>query len=308
VEVWNAASGELAKEFPLKGPGTMAKFAPGGTKVIVFDAGNLWCWDLRDDSRRRLGSIGETSATINFSDDGAWLAVGGAAHVWIWAIDSGNLIQELPYPPDVDMARQGPTLVFARFSPDKRFLVLHGFNRVVQLIETGTWKPARVFGPHPQHVSEAVIDSASTRLFTTSGPTVFAWNLSNGERLGELSGHTAAVAVMAQSVDGARLATAAVAPDFAIRLWDARTLEPILSLNGHRDQVHALQFTPDGRSLVSAAFDGTVRVWRTAMDQVPADMIDLAVRCRSNWRLDGGLLRETAPDAEACRSLSKVGR
>jgi WD40 repeat protein/serine/threonine protein kinase len=54
---------------------------------------------------------------------------------------------------------------------------------------------------------------------------------------------------------------AAAFDDNTIHFWDANTREELFSLFGHHDRILGLQFTPDGRLLISISEDGTIRVW-----------------------------------------------
>jgi WD40 repeat protein len=49
--------------------------------------------------------------------------------------------------------------------------------------------------------------------------------------------------------------------DFGIHLWDVLTGQDMGTLNGHRDIIWGLAFSPDGQMLVSVSKDGTAQIW-----------------------------------------------
>ena len=55
---------------------------------------------------------------------------------------------------------------------------------------------------------------------------------------------------------------AAAGGDKRIRIFDLIEKKPIKTLEGHQSLVRSLAIHPDGRTLVSGSFDGTVRIWR----------------------------------------------
>ena len=65
---------------------------------------------------------------------------------------------------------------------------------------------------------------------------------------------------VAISPDGTTIATAG-GDDGTIHLREAGTGKERATLTGHQNQVTALLFTPDGKGLVSASYDKTVKVW-----------------------------------------------
>jgi WD40 repeat protein len=76
--------------------------------------------------------------------------------------------------------------------------------------------------------------------------------------------HGGQILALAYSPDGKWLASAGA--DRVIRLWDAETGKPGLSLEGHQNSVRSLAFVPAGEGkpakiLVSASFDKTIRFW-----------------------------------------------
>jgi WD40 repeat protein len=53
-----------------------------------------------------------------------------------------------------------------------------------------------------------------------------------------------------------------------VRLWNARTGEAIGGpLGGHTEMINAVAFSPDGRRLASASYDGTIRFWNPTTGQ-----------------------------------------
>ena len=73
-----------------------------------------------------------------------------------------------------------------------------------------------------------------------------------------LEGHTAPIAALSVSPDGAWLASAAW--DHTVRLWPLGGGAPRV-LEGHNQNVNGVAFTTDGKAVVSAAYDLTLRIW-----------------------------------------------
>ena len=66
----------------------------------------------------------------------------------------------------------------------------------------------------------------------------------------------------ALSPDGRMLATSDDADRPSLQVWDVGSGRRLFALAGHTDQVHAIEFSPDGTMLVSASEDATTRLWR----------------------------------------------
>jgi WD40 repeat protein len=97
------------------------------------------------------------------------------------------------------------------------------------------------------------------------GGNIKVWPVKGDEPLAEAH-QPSVVNGVAISPNGETLATAG--SDKVVRLWNARTLSPKLTLEGHAGPVLGAAFSPDGSRLASVGWDRTVRVWDVGSGQL----------------------------------------
>jgi cytochrome c len=92
------------------------------------------------------------------------------------------------------------------------------------------------------------------------------WTSGKAQPDAVLEGHTAPIAALALSPDGATLASASW--DYTVRLWPLAGGAPRV-LEGHTQNVNGVAFAPDGRTLVSVSYDQSVRIWPLSGPSAP---------------------------------------
>ncbi|MFH1719735.1 MAG: hypothetical protein ABIF19_20475 [Planctomycetota bacterium] len=54
--------------------------------------------------------------------------------------------------------------------------------------------------------------------------------------------------------------------DGTVRLWNMVLHEQVVVLEGHGSAIWDIAFSPDGHTLASANYDGTIKLWRAATE------------------------------------------
>ncbi|KAG2347076.1 WD40 repeat-like protein [Suillus weaverae] len=49
--------------------------------------------------------------------------------------------------------------------------------------------------------------------------------------------------------------------EFSVKIWDAKTGKLVATLKGHTEEVRCLAWTKDGKTLISASYNHSIRTW-----------------------------------------------
>lgn len=145
-------------------------------------------------------------------------------------------------------------------SPNGRWAAAAGRNGRLRIWDLQTMRTLPDVPADTRRI-HAVRFSPDSRTIATAGDSrrIRFWNAEDGELLAELPTGKTMVRSMAY-MNSEQLAVGGV--DNSISVWSISSRLPTHRLNGHTGTVSALTADANGRVLVSASYDTTVRVWR----------------------------------------------
>ncbi len=202
---------------------------------------------------------------VAFSRDGTVLASSSShAILRLWDVHSHRLLHTLRH----NSAR---SRTFLTFSPDGRWLASTS-DRLLRLWDTRTLRQPEVQLRHSLPDAGALLAgftpdnrylwTAQHQLYGAGTAKVRCWDVEAGKETRSFS-----VPVLGDwfistlRPDGKALVHASAHDEWVLRQTDADTGKPILTDVGHLQNVTALAFSPDGKTLASAARDNSVRTW-----------------------------------------------
>ena len=259
---------ERAKARLSKGRINGINFSPDGTQIAVASATGVWIYDVRTGAELAL-LTDHTSRTgeVVFSPDGRTLATGLNSKILLWNTATGKLLKTFEIEDGVVKA--------LRIIDDGKTLRCDYYDGSVRLwdITTGVKKDFRPTPPRglrgiPRRIGEYEVKAADLYLNNVDNKGVFA--------IGDVYGN--------------------------IWLADAMTGRHLKTLQGHKERISKLIFSPDGTLLVSADYDNVPpRLWDVTTGKLLKMLTkDLGIYNRHilNFSKDGKTLACSATSAK----------
>ena len=257
VRLWDVATGAMLQT--LEGYTEDFKaiaFSPDGKQVAsASEYAMVHIWDVETGAVLHTfpGYI-DIVAAIAFSSDGKMVA---SAHrdatVRLWDVMTGAEFQTL--------RENTPFINALAFSPDDKQVASASWFNIVLLWDVATGAVLQKFLGHTRQVT-TIIFSLDSKLVASASQdrTVRLWNAATGTNLKVLKVHTMPVGDIRISLspDGKQVVSAS---HRIARLWNTETGDALQTLEGHTGVISSVMFSSDGKHVVSASFDNTLRLW-----------------------------------------------
>jgi WD40 repeat protein/transcriptional regulator with XRE-family HTH domain len=240
----------------------------GSRLASISDDGTAKVWDAASGQVLLTLPTGVTDEWIGggsgaaFAPDGKQLLTVGADNsATVWDVATGDVVRTL----------RGHTglVTGVAVSPDGSRFATASDDKSVKLWDAATGEEVRTLTGHEGAALVLAFSADGKQIYAGSDQNgvAIAWDVESGRELFRFSGQGNVVGVdaIAGSPDGTRLATGEF--DTTVRIWDAASGSPLLTLYGHSSQAVSVAFSPDGARLASASEDGTIILWDPATGQ-----------------------------------------
>ncbi len=303
VYVWDTATWKQTRR--LKVAATELSFAPDGRRMATTayskkvsardfatgtEAYQLQLPDTVEIRKPVFSRDGRVLVSLDWTPAPGTKDLRGGGRLVVWDAASGKQIRRIPVPelnPQPSEVWFNPSSLAV--TPDGRKALVGDNEGVIHLYDLDTGKQIQPLFGHKQYVDALDLSADGKTLVSGSlDRGVRLWDLVSGQEIATLAGHRRGVTAVAFSPDG-RLAASAGGSFFEpreveeprqIRVWDVATGKQVAHFEGHGADVTSLAFAPDGSTLVSGTWDGTVLVWdvrslpRLPRPGVPAGSLD----------------------------------
>ncbi|KGN48567.1 WD40 repeat-containing protein HOS15 [Cucumis sativus] len=223
--------------------------------------GQARIWSTNGELRSTLSKHKGPIFSLKWNKKGDYLLTGSCDKTAIvWDVKAEEWKQQFEF-------HSGPTLdvdwrnnvSFATSSTDN----------MIYVCKIGETRPIKTFAGHQGEVNCVKWDPTGSLLASCSDDiTAKIWSMKQDKYVYDLREHSKEIYTIRWSPTGPgtnnpnqQLVLASASFDSTVKLWDVELGKLICSLNGHREPVYSVAFSPNGEYLASGSLDKSMHIW-----------------------------------------------
>jgi WD40 repeat protein len=279
ARVWDVASGK--EILILRGHEDVvhnARYSPNAKQIVTASEDHTArVWDATTGEELAVLRGHETGVfDAQYSPDGKQIATASYDHtVRLW---NAATREEL-----VALRGHSAWLTAMQYSPDGRQIATGSADQLVRVWDAMGEGEVTALYRHEDFVHSAQYSPDGKQIVTTSADdTARLWDAITGQELGVIARYGYDIGSAQFSPDGAQIVTSgcekiqgsssveegALCLDAIARVWNVKARKEVAVLRGHKTWINDVEYSPDGKQIVTASSDGTARVWDSVTGQL----------------------------------------
>jgi WD40 repeat protein/serine/threonine protein kinase len=263
VKIWQLPAAESNDVLRHGAALAFVAFSPDGKLVAAVDnvinkTAVIWDVASRRQWERTFGQHSKDLQRLAFSPDGKFLVTAGLDdEVQIWNLAENKLTFRFP---------KARGRFWIGFHPRKPILAIGADTVRFWDVETG--RETNLLINPPSYGIEKLAFSTDGKwiAFGMGNGIVSVWNLATGQESHSFHEHAGHVSHLCFAHDSTLLASAG--DDYRIVFYDVWRQRALKSIEAHTHLIWGLAFAPDDKTLVSTSWDGTIKFWSMANQQL----------------------------------------
>lgn len=255
VKVWDAATVQEKQMLPENEVGTYSvAFSPDG-KLLAASGSRvraLTVWEVATRKKRLSGFMEDGDVILAMSRDGGRLAAAGSEGIV-------QLYDLRTFEHQGSITGHVGKIWSMAFGPDSQILAIAGQTALVELwdLQSGTLKNS--LQGHTSTITALAFTPDGRTLISGGWNELKLWNLETARLLETLPGQNPRVRL---SPNGLILASGSHNRGITLRSFP--DMKSLVTLHGHKESIYNIAFSPDSKTLATASWDGTVKLWHVA--------------------------------------------
>jgi WD40 repeat protein len=297
IMIWDMESCQLIKTLALPRNISSAELMAWDTsgKNIVFIDHNarsqvILKWDIQNNSVHEIFTLEKDThiSSIILNLDGKIISAGSYnGHIVILSIKDGKINMQKTFKAHEDR------VTALAYSPDGKYLVSGSSGNEIIMRDTKFWHKKRIFLKAkkiaPLFMPNSHVTSVTSISFSPDGKrmlsghdsryrTIKVWDTDSGKECISLSGGRNSYfdcpgflfprsekTITGWSPDGGRFLSAG---DDTLKIWDAENMRLLRTFSRHNEPITSAIWSQDGKYIVTASRDGTIRIWDPDKGQI----------------------------------------
>jgi len=277
LQQWDLSSGREIRRFAgHSNPVWSVAYSPDGNSLVFGTYRSMVLFDAASgrELRRLEGHAGWVTATAFFRDGKTIISASDDGTLRLWEVAHGREIRRF----------EGHTdwVASVAISADGKRIVSSGDDKTLRVWDVESGREIRRFEGHNARVTSAVFSPDGRTIASGAGrgdQSLRLWDVESGREVRRWEGQTRDIYSVAFSPDGKTVVSGGGSsaiqvpgvsggrayvfdgPVNLLQIWDVHSGREIRRFEGHADEVKSVAFSPDGKTLISASTDRTLRHW-----------------------------------------------